>query len=163
MATIKRIRVYDMDGTIVCSRHRYRTKIREDGKEVIDLDFWRDNQGRAYDDGFLPLVETYKADLADPETFVIIATARVLNAPDYAFIADKLGMPDHIISRKDGDTRSGGLLKVLGLRRLLSLCQFRGISDMVFFEDNRDYLNAVVSAFYDRGMRGVYIPSRQGH
>lgn len=160
---IKRIRVYDMDGTIVCSLHRYKTKIREDGKEVIDLEFWRDNQDKAYNDGFLPLVETYRADLADPETFVIIATARVLNGPDYAFIADKLGMPDHIISRKDGDNRSGGLLKVLGLRRLLSLTQFSGITDMVFFEDNRDYLRAVVDAFFDRGMRGVFIPSRQGH
>lgn len=160
---IKRIRIYDMDGTIVCSLHRYKTMIRGDGKEVIDLQHWRDNQEKAYDDGFLPLVETYRADLADPECFVVIATARVLNGPDYAFIADKLGMPDHIISRKDGDSRSGGTLKVLGLRRLLSLCQFADISDMVFFEDNKDYLRAVVGAFSDRGMRGVYIPSLQGH
>jgi hypothetical protein len=160
---IKRIRIYDMDGTIVCSLHRYRTMVREDGKEVIDLAYWRENEKLAYNDGFLPLVETYRADLADPECFTIIATARVLNGPDYAFIADKLGMPDHIISRKDGDTRSGGTLKVLGLRRLLSLCQFQGISDMVFFEDNKDYLTTVVDAFFDRGMRGVYIPSKQGH
>jgi len=72
-------------------------------------------------------------------------------------------MPDHIISRKEGDTRSGGLLKVLGLRRLLSLKQFSGVTDMVFFEDNKSYLAAVVNAFYDRGMRGVFIPSKQGH
>lgn len=163
MATIKRIRVYDMDGTIVCSLHRYRTMVRADGKEVIDLDFWRENEPKAYEDSLLPLAETYRADLADPECFVVIATARVLRGPDYAFIAEKLGMPDHIISRKDGDTRSGGLLKVLGLNRLLSLRQFSDIQDMVFFEDNRDYLNAVVSAFFDRGMRGVFVPSRQGH
>lgn len=160
---IKRIRVYDMDGTVVCSLHRYRTVIGADGIERIDLAFWRENEPKAYDDALLPLAATYKADLADPETFVIIATARVLNGPDYAFIADKLGMPDHIISRKNGDTRSGGLLKVLGLRRLLSLKQFQGISDMVFFEDNRAYLNAVVEAFHSQGMRGVFIPSMQGH
>lgn len=163
MSTIKRIRVYDMDGTIVCSLHRYRTVTGADGVERIDLAFWRENEPLAYADGFLPLVETYRADLADPECFVVIATARVLHGPDYAFIADKLGMPDHIISRKDGDTRSGGLLKVLGLRRLLSLKQFSGITDMVFFEDNKTYLAAVVNAFFDRGMRGVYIPSKQGH
>lgn len=163
MATIKRIRVYDMDGTIVCSLHRYRTMFRADGKEVIDLDFWRENQPKAMEDSFLPLVETYRADLADSECFVVIATARVLNAPDYQFIAEKLGMPDHIISRKEGDSRSGGLLKVLGLKRLLSLAQFQKIDDMVFFEDNRDYLKAVVGAFHSRGMRGVFVPSRQGH
>lgn len=163
MAKISKIRVYDMDGTTVCSLHRYRTVIGADGVERIDLQHWRDNEPRAYDDSLLPLAATYQADITDPETFVVIATARVLHGPDYAFIADKLGMPDHIISRKDGDTRSGGLLKVLGLRRLLSLAQFSTISDMVFFEDNRAYLAAVVDAFKHRGMRGVFIPSLQGH
>lgn len=157
---IKKIRVYDMDGTIVCSLHRYRTM---PCGSRIDLEYWRANEPRAYDDSLLPLAETYKADLLDPETFVVIATARVLNGPDYAFIADKLGMPDHIISRKAGDTRSGALLKVLGLRRLLSLRQFSDVRDMVFFEDNKAYLNAVVNEFFERGMRGVFIPSKQGH
>lgn len=160
MATIKRIRVYDMDGTIVCSLHRYRTM--PCGKR-IDLAFWRENESKAFDDSLLPLAEVYKADLADPETFVVIATARVLRGPDYAFIAEKLGQPDHIISRKDGDSRSGGLLKVLGLNRLLSLKQFADIDDMIFFEDNKSYLAAVVDAFKARGMRGVFVPSRQGH
>lgn len=158
--TIKKIRIYDMDGTIVCSLHRYRTM--PCGKR-IDLEYWRANEPRAYDDSLLPLASTYAADLQDPETFVVIATARVLNGPDYAFLADKLGMPDHIISRKAGDTRSGAELKVLGLRRLLSLKQFAGVQDMVFFEDNRAYLDAVVNAFFSRGMRGVFIPSEQGH
>ena len=32
-----------MDGTIVCSLHRYRTKV-DNGRELIDLQFWRENQ-----------------------------------------------------------------------------------------------------------------------
>ena len=46
---IKRVRIYDMDGTIVCSMHRYRTVIDDRG-ERIDLEYWRENEYRALDD-----------------------------------------------------------------------------------------------------------------
>ena len=39
---IKRFAIYDMDGTIVDSSHRYRTQITPQG-EKIDLQFWRDH------------------------------------------------------------------------------------------------------------------------
>ena len=146
-----------MDGTIVCSLHRYKTI---DNK--IDLAYWRDNEYRAGDDSLLPLAEQYKSDLADNDCFVIIATARILREPDLEFIDTKLGKPDYIISRKDNDSRSGALLKVLGLNKLFSLKQFKQIkSDMiVFYEDNVSYLKAVCDKF---NCRGVYIPSKQGH
>ena len=86
---IKRIRIYDMDGTIVCSLHRYRT-ITDSNGERIDLDYWRENEHRALDDSLLPLAEQYRQDLADPETYTIIATARVLGKPDLEFIRDTL-------------------------------------------------------------------------
>lgn len=154
---MKRIAIYDMDGTIVCSLHRYRTI---DGK--IDLQFWRDNEPRAMEDSLLPLAEQYRADLADKDCFVIIATARVLNNPDIEFINTKLGKPDYIISRKSGDSRSGALLKVLGLNKLFSLKQFAKVKKdcIVFYEDNASYLKAVCDAFK---IRGVYVPSEQGH
>lgn len=154
---MKRISIYDMDGTIVCSLHRYRTV-----NDKIDLQYWRDNEYRAGNDSLLPLAEQYKADLADNDCFVIIATARILNDPDRLFINSVLGKPDYIISRKAGDTRSGALLKVLGLNKLFSLKQFSKIgSDMiVFYEDNISYLKAVCDKF---NCRGVYIPSKQGH
>jgi hypothetical protein len=152
---MKRIAIYDMDGTIVCSLHRYRTI-----DDKIDLAFWRENEPLAMQDSLLPLSEQYQADIQDKDCYVIIATARVLHNPDMQFINDILGMPDYIISRKDGDNRSGGLLKVLGLKKLFSLKQFHGIKDITFYEDNVQYLKAVCDYF---NCRGVYIPSKQGH
>ena len=155
---IKRVRIYDMDGTIVCSLHRYRTVIDDRG-ERIDLEYWRENEYRALDDSLLPLAEQYRSDLADPECYVIIATARVLGEPDMQFIRKTLGEPDYIVSRKSGDTQSGRTLKIGGLAKFFNLVNFQ-TDDVVFYEDNVDYLKAVCDRF---GIRGVYIPSRQGH
>lgn len=154
---MKRIAIYDMDGTIVCSLHRYKTI---DNK--IDLQYWRDNEHRAMDDSLLPLAEQYKYDLADNDCFVIIATARILREPDMEFINTKLGKPDYIISRKENDSRSGAVLKVLGLNKLFSLKQFAKIHSnmIVFYEDNVSYLKTVCDKF---NCKGVYIPSKQGH
>lgn len=153
---IKRVSVYDMDGTIVCSLHRYRTM---PCGTKIDLQYWQDNQHRAYDDSLLPMAKQYQDDIADPECYVIIATARVMGDADMAFIRDKLGMPNHIISRKDGDSTSGGLLKINGLAKFFNLRNFANAT-WVFYEDNASYLKAVCDHFR---IHGVYIPSRQGH
>ena len=151
---ITRIAIYDMDGTIVDSTHRYRTI---DNK--IDLEFWRNNQHLAMQDTLLPLAGQYQADLLDAQCYTIIATARVMNQPDYRFVDEILGTPDYLISRKDGDTISGGLLKINGLTKFFNLKNFRGAA-AVFYEDNVSYLKAVCDKF---NIRGVYIPSNQGH
>jgi hypothetical protein len=158
MAKIKKVSIYDMDGTIVCSLHRYRTIVDENG-EKIDLGYWRENEYRALDDSLLPLAEQYKTDLKDENCFVIIATARVLREPDLAFIDSVLGNPDYIISRTDGDNISGGTLKINGLAKFFNLVTFKN-ADFVFYEDNISYLKAVCDRF---NIRGVYIPSVQGH
>lgn len=158
MAKINRVAIYDMDGTIVCSLHRYRTIVDENG-EKIDLQYWRENEYRALDDSLLPLAEQYKSDLKDENCFVIIATARVLRDADNTFIRDVLGEPDYIISRTDGDTISGGKLKINGLAKFFNLLPFKN-AEFVFYEDNVQYLKAVCDRF---NIRGVYIPSKQGH
>lgn len=144
-----------MDGTIVCSMHRYKT----DSNGKIDLQFWRDNQHLAMNDSLLPLAKQYQADLANPEIYVIIATARVMNEPDYTFVNTVLGKPDFLISRKDGDSISGGKLKINGLTKFFNLKNFQN-AEFTFFEDNATYLKTVCDHF---GIRGVYIPSNQGH
>lgn len=154
MATIKKIAIYDMDGTIVNSLHRYRTI---DGK--IDLQYWRDNEYRAMQDTLLPLSEQYKKDIADINTYVIIATARVMREPDYLFVDTILGKPNYIISRKDGDSISGGLLKINGLTKFFNLRNFKN-AVAIFYEDNATYLKTVCDKF---NIQGVYIPSEQGH
>lgn len=158
MAKITKVSIYDMDGTIVCSLHRYRTIVDDNG-ERIDLDYWRQNEYRAMDDSLLPLAQQYRQDLADENTFVIIATARVLREADNKFIADILGEPDYIISRCDGDTVSGSKLKIAGLTKFFNLKPFQN-AEFTFYEDNTTYLKAVCDRF---NIRGVYVPSRQGH
>ena len=153
---IKNVLIFDMDGTIVDSTHRYRTM---PCGTKIDLNYWRANEHRAYDDSLLPLAEEYKKALSCPNTYVIIATARVIRDEDMRFIKDKLGMPDHIISRKEGDNISGGLLKINGLKKFFNLKNFKS-ANWIFFEDNTSYLRAVCDFF---NIQGVYIPSKQGH
>lgn len=156
--TIKRVAIYDMDGTIVDSLHRYRTVVTPAG-ERIDLNYWRENEYRAMDDGLLPLADQYRRDLADPACYVIIATARVMRDADWQFVQDILGEPDYFISRRDGDTQSGKTLKINGLAKFFNLVNFKN-ADFVFYEDNVDYLKAVCDRF---NIRGVYVPSKQGH
>ena len=67
MAKINRVSIYDMDGTIVCSLHRYRTIVDDNG-ERIDLQYWRENEYRAGDDSLLPLANQYRMDLKDEES-----------------------------------------------------------------------------------------------
>ena len=130
MAKITRVSIYDMDGTIVCSLHRYRTIVDDNG-ERIDLDYWRENEYRA----------------------------RVLRDADNTFIREVLGEPDYIISRMDGDTTSGGKLKIAGLAKFFNLKPFAN-AEFTFYEDNTSYLKAVCDRF---NIRGVYVPSKQGH
>ncbi len=158
MAKISRVAIYDMDGTIVDSSHRYRTIVDENG-ERIDLDYWRENEALAMQDGLLPLYEQYRKDLQDENCYVIIATARVMNSPDWQFVKEILGEPDYFISRKSGDNVSGKTLKINGLAKFFNLVTFKN-ADFVFYEDNISYLKAVCDRF---NIRGVYIPSVQGH
>lgn len=155
---INRVAIYDMDGTIVDSSHRYRTITDENGTR-IDLQYWRENEYRAFDDGFLPLMQQYKADLLDPACYTIIATAREMHEPDWKFVREKLGEPDYFISRPIGSGISGKTLKINGLARFFNLKNFKN-ADFVFYEDNVDYLKAVCDRF---NIRGVYIPSVQGY
>ena len=77
-----------------------------------------------------------------------------------AFIDNKLGKPNAIIYRKDNDNRGGAEMKIKGLKKLLSLKQFKDIKDITVFEDNAKYLKAICDYFK---CKGVYIPSNQGH
>jgi hydroxymethylpyrimidine pyrophosphatase-like HAD family hydrolase len=158
MQNITKVSIYDMDGTIVDSLHRYRTIVSENG-ERIDLNYWRENEYRAFDDSLLPLAEQYKEDLKNENCFVVIATARVLHSPDYSFISEKLGNPDYIISRNEGSNISGSILKINGLQKLFSTVHFE-TKDITFYEDNIHYLKAVCDRF---NIKGVYVPSKQGH
>ena len=153
---IKEIHVYDMDGTIVDSLHRYRTT----SENKIDLQYWLDNEHKAMQDTLLPLAKQYQEKLKNPEIYVIIATARVLNIPDHEFIEQVLGSPNKIISRAGRtDWRSGTDLKAPPLKQLFSLKQFANAKKW-FYEDNKTYLKGVCDI---TGMTPIFVPSEQGH
>lgn len=153
-----RVHIYDMDGTIVCSLHRYRTR-DVNGRPAIDLAHWIENEHRAYDDKLLPLAEQYRSDLANARVFTIIATARNLQAADRKFIRHKLGVPDAIVSRFGRrDTRSGADLKIHGLKKVLAKHKLEKARKF-FWEDNYTYLTKVCQAI---GAKGYLVPSAQG-
>ena len=153
---IKEIHIYDMDGTIVCSLHRFATT--SEGK--IDLPHWIENATpeKIAQDSLLPLADQYQAQLADPEIYVVIATARVMSQADFDFVKNVLGQPNKIISRKMGETTKGSEMKIAGLRFLKNLKQFASVPK-TFYEDNKDYLYPVAN-FLDA--TPVFIESQQG-
>ena len=158
MSKINKIAVFDMDGVLVDSSWRYRVLPCGD---KIDLEFWRSHEKGAYFDTLLPMAEEYKKMLADSSTYVIIATARTMNSAGWAFIQDKLGVPDYMIYREDAEENIGGAeLKIRGLKKLFNLKQFKQVSDVTMYEDNIKYLKKICDYF---GWKGVYIPSNQGH
>jgi hypothetical protein len=158
MSMVKRTHIYDMDGTIVCSLHRYRT-MEKSGKITIDLNHWLENEHRAMQDSLLPLATQYQKDLTDRSTFVIIATARVINLPDSRFIREVLGQPNALISRDGRDDQRGGAeLKITGLRKVINQHKLH-LTRKVFFEDNPKYLAEVCAAI---GAEGRWILSKQG-
>lgn len=160
---ITKIKIFDCDGVLLDSSHRYKTMIKDNGVIAIDLQHWRNNEFRAYNDTPLPTaLGAYKKALNCDETYVIIATAAILCDNRIRCLRDKIGLPNHIIGRKNhADNRGGAELKIAGLNKLLSLKQFLNAkNNMTVYEDNITYLSKLCKTFI---CKGVYIPSVQGH
>ena len=155
---IKHIHIFDCDGVLLDSSHRYRT---DKSGLNIDLPYWIKNciPEKIWLDRPLPTSKLYKQLLGDPEHYVIIATARVCQQADLDCIAEKLGVPNKFICRKKGDNQSGITLKLNPIKRLLNLKQFKN-AVISMYEDNRAYLIGVGGAL---GANCHYIPSNQGH
>ena len=154
---IKTIHVFDMDGTIVNSEHRYKLK---DGK--IDLAHWIENctPAKIDQDTLLPHSALYKALLKDPTAYVVIATARFMQLADYKYVKEKLGMPDKIICRNAKNNHlKGAELKIKGLQYLNNLLQFKN-AVRYFYEDNKEYLYPVAHFLK---AQAIFVPSEQGY
>ena len=160
---IKKICVYDMDGTIVDSTHRYAVK---EGK--IDLEHWikHDKPEFILKDECLPLADRYRHDLQNHEVFVIIATARACIKGDanYRYIDSVLGMPDRFIHRQGRkDHRGGAALKLAAIKPLLNLKQFKS-AVIHIYEDNINYLHDLCVGLNSNHLTvGHFNPSMQGH
>lgn len=157
---VKEIHIFDADGTIINSTHRYQTI---DNKR-IDLEHWRKYDKKEFieKDSLLPHSAQYELSMNNPEVYVIIATARACykNDANYEFICRHLGFPDKFIHRMgETDSRGGAQLKIEAIKPMLNLRQFKNAKVRIW-EDNRAYLDTMCKAL---GAIGHFVPSSQGH
>lgn len=154
---IKQLHIFDFDGTLADSSHRYR--LGENGR--IDLAHWIANENLAYKDKPLPLLERFLEMQNEGHIFPLIATARIWcqQSRDWAI---RHGINAHIIARKDrNDSRGGATLKIQGVNRLLNLKPFQNVKEIHVWEDNQDYLNEICD-YYKAVSVPHFIPSNQG-
>lgn len=141
---LKLIHVYDLDGVLVDTEHRYRNL----SSGVIDLDYWIENRTaeKMAHDKLLPLAKQYVADCINPQIYTIVCTSRVYHALDIQFITTRLGSPDKLIMRPDGNTDADAILKRRQLQRLFNLKQFQWLPRKLW-EDNPRNINALRDLF----------------
>ena len=165
IAVYKKIKVYDLDGTLIDSSHRYRTA---NGK--IDLPYWIENDTpeKVQQDKLLILSKWLYRDLERVDTYVIFATARacVENDATYQFLKDNNMWPDMFIHRQGrDDARGGAELKIEAIRPLLNQNRFKDATIHIF-EDNIKYLENMtneLNSVFINDVIGHFIPSIQGH
>jgi phosphoglycolate phosphatase-like HAD superfamily hydrolase len=149
--------VFDCDGVLVDSSHRYRNL----PTGSIDLPYWLENctPEKIAADRLLPTAEIYRECLNNPNIYTVIATARQVQQHDLEYFRDRLGFPQHLIARKVGEKTPDWLLKFRGLRRLLNLRQFAG-KPVSLYEDNPVTLSKFAELFPHWNL--IHIPSNQG-
>lgn len=138
---MNRYKIWDLDGTVIDSSHRYSTLANGD----IDLPKWiadntRENIER---DSLLPLARLMKSNYRQGD-IVIICTARVLGVWDHVFLADH-GIKAHfILSRALGDNRGDAEMKrqkLLALFADLKIPFARWTKSAWLYDDNQGVLN----------------------
>ena len=162
---IKKCYIFDIDGVLLDSSHRYKSVLSKEGKARIDLDHWRANEHRTIEDKVLPLAAHYKKVLSQKNSFIIIATSRIMSAVDYQVIETKLGKPHALISRLTNEQK-GGDLKLNGIIRTLADLNLNSIDTFHIFEDNVQYLKHIadgIKQHYNVQPFAHYIVSNQGY
>lgn len=149
----KKIHVFDLDGVLVDTSHRY----QNDCHGAIDLDHWRANSHKVHLDTLLPMAKKFQSDCANPEIYVVLCTAREYHPRDVMFIHDKLGIPNKLIMRPIGNNTKDSKLKRRELSRIFNLRQFSYLPRFLF-EDNRRNIEACKHLF----TRCFYIQSEIG-
>ena len=134
-------KIWDLDGTVIDSTHRYSTLANGD----IDLPRWIADNTRANieKDTLLPLSRLMKSNYRQGD-IVIINTARVLGVWDHCFLAEN-GIKAHfILSRAIGDNRGDAEMKrqkLLALFADLKIPFSRWSKSAWLYDDNQGVLN----------------------
>jgi len=133
--------IFDLDGTVIDSSHRYR-KLECGG---IDLPYWKKSNTKenCFKDSLLPTVRTLRADYKAGCT-IIICTARVLSHWDYEFLMNNDIPFTFMLDRPDGCTFGDADLKEMQLRlhaHNQNVSWARFCQTAMFFEDADTVLN----------------------
>ena len=145
---MKNITIFDLDGTCIDSGHRQNTL--PDG--TLDLTKWIENATpeMIFKDTLLPLAQQIRKRQKAGD-FTIVCTARNMTFADYEFLMNEGINPDMIISRKSGDMRPDGEMKLAKLKSLFNLKQFRD-KNKIMFDDAasvRSTLRGLLDAVID--------------
>lgn len=124
--TFKRIIIWDLDETLIDSKHRVPNN--PDGTLNLQLYFEMKNRESIFKDSLLPLIKVFKA-LDRVQNYVVICTARAMNQDDYDFLAHH-GIDAHCIICRPEDGSQNHIkdpdLKAHKIQRLRRLKQFHG-------------------------------------
>jgi phosphoglycolate phosphatase-like HAD superfamily hydrolase len=152
---LQRIHVYDLDGVLVDTSHRYRNK--PDGS--IDLAYWFANrtEKKMREDKLLPLANQYIDDCLNADIYTILCTARSYHPLDIAFIFSFLGAPDKLFMRPVEDERPDAIIKFAQLNGFFNLRQFQNVIKKLW-EDNPRNIEKLQPLFD----KCFYIPSTIG-
>ena len=153
----KRIHVYDLDGVLVDSSHRYRNL----ANGTIDLKYWLANRTpeNINRDKLLPHVWQYVNDILNPYVYVILCTSRTDSLLDREFIRNKLGQPNKLFMRASDpiDYSPDSVMKRRALQTIFNLKQFQYLP-RTLWEDNRINIDRLGDLF----THTIYVPSQQG-
>jgi FMN phosphatase YigB (HAD superfamily) len=139
---MQRIVIFDLDETLIDSSHR--TPNRPDGTLDLDRYFAMKNRESIFKDTLLPLAVFFKA-LDRNENYIIVCTARAMNADDYEYLAHHGIYAHKILCRPmDGSENHIGdpTLKARKIQRLRNLKQFRG-KPVTMFDDSAPVIRAM--------------------
>ena len=133
-----KIRIYDLDGTIIDSSHRAR---HIDGK--LDLDHWKENNTKEniFKDDLLPMYWQLVADYKNGD-IIILCTAREMGKYDYEYLHSMGIYYDYIKSRPTGETTADWRLKRKLLNPFFNLKPFQKL-EKYFYDDNVNNLIAI--------------------
>jgi hypothetical protein len=134
-------KIWDLDGTVIDSSHRYSTLPNGD----IDLPRWIADNTKANieRDSLLPLARLMRSNWRQGDT-VIICTARVLGIHDHCFLADHGIKANFILSRALGDNRGDAEMKrakLIALFADLKIPFARWTRNATFYDDNQGVLD----------------------
>jgi len=127
-----KIRIYDLDGTIIDSSHR--AKMDQNGK--LDLEHWKANNTKEniFNDDLLPMYWQLVNDYKNGD-IIILCTARELTKWDWEYIHSMGIYYDYVKSRPIGENMTDWKLKRNLLNPFFNLKPFNKIVKY-FYDDN---------------------------